>query len=286
MTRQQHVIVSGAGPVGVVTAIACAQRGFRVTLLEASHRIDDSPRAATLHPSTLEFLAEVGILDEVIAQGLVARYFQFWDRDTRTRVAQFDHDLLRNDTAHPFVVQTEQHKVVRIGLDRLATFPDATFRAGVRVLGATQDADGVTLTAENTDTGEKETLTCDYLVASDGGRSTLRKQLGVVFDGYTFPERFTVLTTLHDFERSLGCSYRNYLAGSQEWANLFKVSGDDMKGRWRAVFPTRESETDEQALSDEAVKTRLGGIDESCRLDDVVHRNIYNVHQRVAGRFR
>ncbi|MBP7566673.1 MAG: FAD-dependent monooxygenase [Burkholderiaceae bacterium] len=284
--KQLHVIVSGAGPVGAVTAIALSQRGLRVTLLEASHRIDDSPRASTLHPSTLEYLAQVGILDEVIRQGLVARYFQFWDRDSRTRVAQFDHELLRDDTPYPFVVQTEQHKIVRIGLDKLAQYPDATFRSGVRVLEASQDGEGVAVVTENADTGERETLSCDYLVACDGGRSALRKHLGVSFDGHTFPERFTVLTTLHDFERSLGCSYRNYLAGSQEWANLFKVSGDDMKGRWRAVFPTRENETDEEALSDAAVMARLSGVDPSCRLEDVVHRNIYNVHQRVAGKFR
>ncbi len=284
MSTLQHVIVAGAGPVGVVTAIACAQRGFRVTLLEAAERIDDNPRAATTHPSTLEYLNQVGVIDTFIAQGLVARHFQFWDRDTRTRVAEFDHDLLKDETAFPFVVQTEQHKLVRIGLDRLATFPDTVFRSGTRVTAVEQDGRSVTVTVACGD--ESERITGDFLVASDGGRSVIRKSLEIPFEGYTWPERFTVLTTLHDFEKSLGCCYRNYLAGSQEWANLFKVAGDDMAGRWRAVFPTLERESDEQALSDQVVSARLKGIDESCSLDDVVHRNIYNVHQRVAARFR
>jgi 3-(3-hydroxy-phenyl)propionate hydroxylase len=94
-----------------------------------------------------------------------------------------------------------------------------------------------------------------------------------------------LLTTLHDFEKS-GFCFRNYLAGSEGWANLFKVAGDDLKGRWRAVFPTREAESDEEALGDAAVNARLRGIDPGCRLEDVVHRNIYNVHQRVAAKFR
>lgn len=285
MSKPQHVIVAGAGPVGVVAAIACAQRGFRVTLLEAADQIDDNPRAATTHPSTLEYLHQVGIIDTFIDRGLVARYFQFWDRDTRTRVAQFDHDLLKDETAFPFVVQTEQHKLVRIGLDRLATFPDTAFRSGTRVTAVEQNANTVTVTVASAG-GDTERLSADYLVASDGGRSVIRKALAIPFEGYTWPERFTVLTTLHDFEKSLGCCYRNYLAGSQEWANLFKVAGDDMAGRWRAVFPTQEQESDEQALSDAVVSARLKGIDESCSLDDVVHRNIYNVHQRVAARFR
>jgi 3-(3-hydroxy-phenyl)propionate hydroxylase len=123
-------------------------------------------------------------------------------------------------------------------------------------------------------------------VAADGGRSTIRKLLDIPFEGFTFPERFTVLTTVHDFERSLGCCYRNYLAGSEEWAMIFKVAGDDMKGRWRAVMPTRESETDAQALADASVMGRIQGLDGSCTLDDVVHRKIYNVHQRIAAQFR
>src|SRR5215510_9722596 len=117
--KPTRIIVVGAGPVGVVAALAAAQKGFSVTLLEAEPAIDDSPRAATTHPATLEMIDRLGLIDQFIAEGLVARYFQFWDRPTRTRICEFDHDLLRNDTKFPFVVQTEQHKLARMGLDRL-----------------------------------------------------------------------------------------------------------------------------------------------------------------------
>jgi 3-(3-hydroxy-phenyl)propionate hydroxylase len=279
-----HVIVAGGGPTGVVAALACARRGFRVTLLEAAHEIDDNPRAATTHPSTLEYIDRLGFVDEFISKGLVCRYFQFWDRDTQTRVAQFDHDLLRDETKFPFAVQTEQHKLVQMVLPRLAAIPGCVHEFGTEVIDALQDDRQVTVTIRRG--AETAQLTCDYLVAADGGRSTIRKLLGIEFEGFTFPERFTVLTTLHDFERSLGCCYRNYLAGSEEWAMIFKVAGDDMRGRWRAVMPTRESETDEQALADQSVLGRMQGLDRSCTLDDVVHRKIYNVHQRIAARFR
>lgn len=284
MSRKRHVIVAGAGPVGVVTALACAQKGFKVTLLEAASKVDNCPRSATTHPSTLEYIEQVGLIDEFIALGLVARYFQFWDRDTKSRIAQFDHDLLRDETRYPYVVQTEQHKLALMGIRKLQEFPDATFQFDSKVVEATQDGFGVTVTIARGD--ETYQLQGDFLVAADGGRSTIRKLLDIPFEGYTWPERFTVLTTLHDFEKSMGCCYRNYLAASSEWANLFKVAGDDLKGRWRAVFPTRENESDEVALGDESVLARLTGIDPSCRLDDVVHRNIYNVHQRVAAKYR
>src|SRR5258706_539568 len=89
-----RVCIVGAGPVGIVAAIACARKGMRVTLLEAERRIDHSPRAATTHPSTLEILAELGLLEEFQSLGLVARYFQFWDGAAKKLVAEVDHEQL------------------------------------------------------------------------------------------------------------------------------------------------------------------------------------------------
>ena len=116
---QTRIIIAGAGPVGVVSALALAQHGYAVTLLEAEAVIDDDPRAATTHPSTLEMIARVGLIDQFIKEGLVARYFQFWDKPSRTKIVEFDHELLRDETPYPFVVQTEQHKLARMGIERL-----------------------------------------------------------------------------------------------------------------------------------------------------------------------
>src|SRR5262245_26255437 len=91
----RKILVVGAGPVGSVAALACARLGHDVTLLEAQEKIDDSPRASTTQPPTLEILAELGLIDEYIRLGLVARTFQFWDRATRTMVAEFDFEIGR-----------------------------------------------------------------------------------------------------------------------------------------------------------------------------------------------
>ncbi len=282
--KQMHVVVVGAGPVGVVAAIAAAQKGFKVTLLDAALEVDHNPRAATTHPSTLDFIDQVGLIDEFVKQGLVARYFQFWDRDTKSRVAQFDHELLKDETKFPFVVQTEQHKLVLMGLKRLDTFTDVSYQFGITVTNLAQGPDHVILTTQQD--GQTGQIKADYVIGADGGKSTIRKLLNIEFEGYTWPERFIVLTSIHDFEKSMGCCYRNYFAGSSEWANLFKVTGDDYKGRWRAVFPARTDESDEEALSDASAKKRIIELEEACSLESIVHRNIYNVHQRVAQKFR
>ncbi len=276
-----RVGIVGAGPVGVVAAIACARKEMRVTLFEAEREIDHSPRAATTHPSTLEMLAELGLLEEFQSLGLVARHFQFWDGATKTLVAQFDHEVLRDETPYPFVVQTEQHKLCELGLRRLSAISDVEVRLGTSVVEVSQDAKGVQVT-----TGGAEQHVFDYVIGCDGGRSTVRRCLNIAFEGYTWPERFLVLTTLFDFQAALGCCPRSYISDPQEWTNLFKVMGDDLKGRWRAVFPARENESDEQAFSDAAVRRRLGKLVDHHPVELLAHRNIYRVHQRVAKSFR
>jgi 3-(3-hydroxy-phenyl)propionate hydroxylase len=276
----RNIVVVGAGPVGTLAALACARFGHQVTLLEAQERVDDSPRASTTQPPTLEILAELGLIDEYIRQGLVARTFQFWDRSRLRLIAEFDFERLRGETAFPFVVQTEQHKLANMGIARLRTMANASVRMATRVSDIVQEADGVSVQTE------QGALRADYVIGCDGGRSTVRKSVGVEFEGFTWPERFLVITTKFDFAAALGCCLRNYMADPQEWTNLFKVAGDDLTGRWRAVFNTREDESDEEALSDAAVRARLGRIYVPEAERDYLHLNLYNVHQRVAKQFR
>ncbi len=275
--QRRNVIVVGAGPVGTVAALACSRFGLNVLLLEKENRIDDSPRASTTQPPTLEILAELGLIDEYIRVGLVARTFQFWDRPTLKLVAELDFARLEGETAYPFVVQTEQHKLAAMAIARL----QGEVLFGERVTGLVQDADRVTVT-----TSSGKTLAADYVIGADGGRSTVRKALEIEFEGYTWPERFLVITTKFDFQAALGCCLRNYMADPEEWTNLFKVAGDDLKGRWRAVFNTREDEKDEEALSDAAVRARLSRIHVPEAERDYLHLNLYAVHQRVAKSFR
>jgi 3-(3-hydroxy-phenyl)propionate hydroxylase len=229
-------------------------------------------------------LAGLGLLEEFKSFGLVARHFQFRDGATNTLVAEFDHAVLRDETPYPYVVQTEQHKLAELGLRRLAATSDASVHLGVRVTGVVQEKELVRVDTEGPAGLEQHDF--DYVIGCDGGRSTVRKCLDVEFEGYTWPERFLVLTTLFDFQAALGCCMRNYISDPEEWTNLFKVTGDDLKGRWRAVFPARENETDDDAFSEVSVSRRMRKLVERHPMELVVHRNIYRVHQRVAKKFR
>jgi 3-(3-hydroxy-phenyl)propionate hydroxylase len=125
-----------------------------------------------------------------------------------------------------------------------------------------------------------------YLIGADGGRSAVRKQSGIAFDGFTWEERFIVLTTPFDFAAERGFCYRSYIADPDEWCNCFKVAANGPPGLWRTVFPTDPSVPEAELMSDTAVQARLHKFFPSSQPYEIVHRNLYVTHQRVAGAFR
>jgi 3-(3-hydroxy-phenyl)propionate hydroxylase len=284
MATMEPVIIAGAGPVGVVAALALAQRGIPVRVFEAAERINDAPRASTLHPATLEMLSVLRILNDVIARGLVARTFQFWDRPTKRLIAEFDHEILKHDTAFPFVVQCEQHKLAGLCVDQIKAFSNSEVNFSSPVISITELGDGVEATIA-TPSGN-QSVRGSYLIGADGGRSTIRKAMDIRFEGYTFPERFLVLTTPFDFAHAHGVAFRAYFSDPDEWANLFKVAGNDGRGLWRAVFPTLPGQSDEEVLNNAAAEARLQKFFPRSGRYEIIHRNIYGVHQRVASEFQ
>jgi len=284
MPAAHPIIIAGAGPVGVITALALARQGFAVQVFEAEARVNDSPRAATTHAATLEILDSLGLIDEVIRRGLTEPKFRIWDRATREVIVEFDFGVLKDDTRYPFVVQCEQHKLANLTIERLRAFPHAEVRFSARVADFAQFDDRVEVDIE-TAAGTRR-VTGSYLIGCDGGRSTVRKALGIDFEGYTHPERFLILTTPYSFDALYAQCSRNYFADVDEWCALFKVTGDDGNGLWRLLFPTRLGETDSKAFDEQAVQRRLQNFFPKAGDYPVFHRNIYNVHQRVAALFR
>jgi 2-polyprenyl-6-methoxyphenol hydroxylase-like FAD-dependent oxidoreductase len=281
---ERPILIAGGGPVGVITALALARQGLPVHVFEAASKVNDAPRAATTHAATLEMLGELGLVEEIIRRGLVEPLFRIWDRSTGKLVAEFDFGNLKNDTCYPFAVQCEQHKLANLALERLRTFPHATVEFSARVKSISQSSDTVEIAVE-TAAGTRPVKGC-YLVGADGGRSTVRKSLGIAFEGYTHPERFLILTTPFDIgTRYPGCT-RNYLAHPEDWCAFFKVSGDDGTGLWRVLSSTRLDQTEAELFDDQAVERRLQTFVPKGGRYHVIHRNLYNVHQRVAASFR
>jgi 3-(3-hydroxy-phenyl)propionate hydroxylase len=117
------VLVAGAGPVGMTTALRLARRGRSVRVLEAGDALSTESRASTFHPPTLDMLDSLGLVDDLRAVGLDVPTFQYRDR-TEGVVAELELGRLAPLTKFPFRVQAEQSKLTRIVQDKLQDFPD------------------------------------------------------------------------------------------------------------------------------------------------------------------
>jgi 3-(3-hydroxy-phenyl)propionate hydroxylase len=289
MQRDDRVIVVGGGPVGAVTALALVKQGIPVVLLEAEAAPPEDQRAATIHPPTVEMLAELGLQDEAFAEdasgGLLSPIFHFRDRITGELVAVFDIGLLKGEVPYPFAVQWEQYKLVRAAVPHIEASGIGEVRFSTTVTGLAQNADHVVVTASN-EGGDSEAIRGRYVIGTDGGRSTVRRLAEIEFEGFTWPERFIKIGTSYDFGATgRGFCTRNYFFDPNEWLNLFKVKGAGGSGIWRGIMPVPPEESDEQALSMDGIQRRLRGIHAKSGDYEIPYHALYSVHQRVAATF-
>jgi 3-(3-hydroxy-phenyl)propionate hydroxylase len=284
-----RVIVAGCGPVGAVLTLALVKAGIPVTLIEQLPDAAEDQRAATIHPPTVAMLVDLGLEKQMFAEdasgGMPAPLFHFRDRASNALIAVFDISLLKGEVPYPYVVQWEQYKLVHAALPHIKASGLGEVRFSTKLTGLAQTGDHVEATVANA-AGETEKLRGKYLIGTDGGSSTVRRQAEIAFEGFTWAERFIKIGTSFDFGTTgQGYCTRNYFSDPDEWINLFKVKGYGPPGIWRGVFPVPEQETDEAALSLAGIQRRLQGIHQKNGDYEIPYYALYAVHQRVAATF-
>ena len=173
MTKSADVIVVGGGPVGLWAAGELARRGIAVTVLEQLDRPSPHSKALTVHPRTLELLAQRDLIAEPLATGIPI---------TSTHFAQLVNrlDLRELDTPFPFTLLFSQADVERL-LERTARELGVDIRRGhevtrVRDRGASVEVDVAAGSSSYL-------LESCYLVGADGARSTVRSEARIAFEG-------------------------------------------------------------------------------------------------------
>jgi 2-polyprenyl-6-methoxyphenol hydroxylase-like FAD-dependent oxidoreductase len=177
------VIVAGGGPTGLMLAAELRLHGVHVLVLEKEAEPATYVRALGLHVRSIEVMDQRGLLERFLALG------------QRHAASGFFAGIIkpwpdRLDTAHPYILGIPQPVTERL-LAEHAVEAGAEIRRGREVTGLSQDQDGVTV-----ELADGTRLRSRYLVGCDGGRSTVRKLLGVAFPG----EPSTVETLLGEME--------------------------------------------------------------------------------------
>jgi 3-(3-hydroxy-phenyl)propionate hydroxylase len=280
--KRGTVIVAGGGPVGLIVALLLGRAGVAVTLFDQGDIVHSQPRAATIHPATLDILDDLGAYALLEPQGIVCPIVNYYDG--KLLLASFDHALLKDETRHPWVLQCEQDKLSRTLFAMAKQHSNILFHTATKVVGCRGRDDAVEVLVEAAD-GRQERHHALYLVGADGARSTIRNAIGIEFEGFTYPERCMIIGTPYDFAAD-GYASRNYIADPQEWYNLFKISWHGPPGIYRLVAPLRP---DEPLGGDRVLATaqrKLQRFNPRPDTYEIAFHDCYTVAQRVAATFR
>lgn len=273
-----NVLIAGAGPTGLTLGIDLARRGIAVRVVDQATAYFDGSRGDGLQPRTLEVFEDLGVLDEVLAQGIPA---------PAMRVI-IDGELVQErwmapivdptpDSPHPNARMLGQSRTEAILRAKLAEY-GVHVELGTGLTTFTQDDDQVTAVLS---TGE--TVTVDYLVGADGGRSTVRKTLGIPFVGVTDESIRMLLgdVAAEGLDREFGYWFARS-TDPMSGVMMTPLSGGD---QFQFGTPLDDDHLDPTLETLQELVDRHAGVG-TAKLRDLTWSTIWRPNIRLAERFR
>jgi 3-(3-hydroxy-phenyl)propionate hydroxylase len=272
------VAIVGAGPVGLTTALGLAYHGIPFQLFEAGDKLSTETKAGTTLTRTLEVFHRFGVADKVLTKAL--RVDEIGDVDRASNTARYPVKLekLRRETRFPFIINLPQHDMEPVLAEALAKTGKGKLFLEHRLVAFSQTDQAVDMEFE-TPNGKKR-LQAGYLLGCDGGRSTVRDNLGVEVTGASFPERYCLVDLKVDLDvaNPRDYPYISYFSDTEEWMLLVR-----QPQCWRFLYPLPEGAEDysQEDLRDKAMHY-IGDVSDV----EVLGSNIYSIHHKVAEKWR
>ncbi|MEO0062367.1 MAG: Para-nitrophenol 4-monooxygenase [Pseudomonadota bacterium] len=279
MLHKRQVIIVGAGPVGFLTALGLARQGVQVTVLDAEEEVVRSPRAAVYYHTTLSVLGKLGMLDDAEAIGFPSTEFNMRWLETGEVMKSDMRETLEPGQEIDHNLHFGQHILAELVMQHLARLPNTEVLWNHTVKALAQSGNKARL-AVDTDDGEVW-FEADWIIGTDGARSTVRKLLGVEFEGFTWPDRFVATNIDYPF-LDFGFANANMIVDPVNWAvvgrlgreNLFRLTYGEDADLPESTILERLPERFAAILPDPSVPYRLDNF------------SPYRVHQRSATTYR
>jgi len=276
------VAIVGYGPTGLVGALTLASKGARVVAFERDKDIYARARAVTVNDWTMRIFQELGIderIEKVIEPQRALRWVTY-DGHEVMRVEHPPSTLGTRNTKPRFynIYQpTMEAELRRCGeeLDSLEV------RYGAEVVGLEQDADGVTVTSRDRESGAETTTRVKYVIAADGGSSPTRKTLGIPMHGDTVNTLWIVI----DCKVKRWWPDRDFLTF---WTDAERPVVDIAlsAGNHRWEIPLKPGETEADFATDDQVWPLLEALGVTTDDVDIHQWAFYRHHVRGAERWR
>jgi len=271
-----HVLIVGAGPVGLMTALGLARENIDVCLIEAEDRIVYTPRAISYAWPIFAPLEAFGVLDDMMAAGHTVDE-RTWRVFKTGETIVYNHYAVRDITNRPFSLTLVQDRLAEVILKHLRRYPNVSIYWGTEFIDLIQSDREVTVLTDRQ--GERVKFKADWVVAADGGRSAVRKSVGIPLDGFTWPQRFVATNIYFDFEKYGWSS--GYLIDPVYGAVIYRINE---QGLWRFTF------AEDANLPVEDVLPRIMAFADAVlpgnKKFELVLHSAYNMHQRSARSYR
>ncbi|MBB5446552.1 MULTISPECIES: FAD-dependent oxidoreductase [unclassified Paraburkholderia] len=203
--QARAVAIVGGGPVGMTLALALARQGVRSVLIEADDSVCTGSRAICISRRSLEIFKRLGVVDGFLQNGLAWTGGRSFYRDTEVfRFAMHQDD----EQSLPPMINIAQYQIEQLLLDEIERHADLIdVRWQTRVTGLEQRPQGgATLTLRSADPadpqGKSWQMDAAWVVACDGGRSTIRDLLGLKLTGTTYEGRYVIVDIELDSTRA------------------------------------------------------------------------------------
>jgi 3-(3-hydroxy-phenyl)propionate hydroxylase len=243
------IVIVGAGPAGYAAALGLAELGVPCTLLEQHMTVAAGSRATGISRRALQLLARSGIADEVMRIALPQRGNQAFYRTTEL----FLDRTPAEPGKYPRVVNLKQDLFEEMIAAAVAAQPLIDLRWGHRVDGLAVEPDGVSLRVAAG--GGELALAADWLIACDGSRSHVRRELGLALAGVRYETRFIVtdVRARLDLEPGIRRIWFDPPSNPQGTVIMHQQPHD----LWRIDFGVPVGEQVDGALSPDAVRARV-----------------------------
>jgi 3-(3-hydroxy-phenyl)propionate hydroxylase len=272
------VLIIGAGPIGLMMALALKFYGVEFRLFEEDGTFSSDTKAGTILTRTIEAFRRYGVDRAVLSRALRLDEIGEIERATNLRRNSVMTENLIDETRFPFVINLPQHHLEPVLAEALASLPEGAVNLEHKFLSFDQSADGVLARFETPD-GPSE-VEGSYLLACDGGRSAVRSQLGIEVEGQSLDVRYMLVDVKVDLDYAnpRDYPYLAYFADPREWMILVR-----QPHCWRLLFPLAPG-ADEATPSDLEAKARhfIGEVSSL----EVLNTVTYRVHHRIAARWR
>ena len=278
-SRQYDVLIVGLGPVGAVTAALCAKLGLSVRAVERDTEIYKLPRAVQIDYEVLRLLNFIGVADTVMENSCPSKGYEFVNRDREVLMSRYPPSELA-PTRYPWNNMFHQPSLETALRMRLDEMPEVEVSLGADATGIVQDNDGINAVVE-TGNGE-ELIRASYAVGCDGGRSFVRRALGIDMVDLGFDEPWLVVDV------KLPSGMRRLFDVSTQLCDpahptTSAVSGP---GRHRWEFMLKPGEDREAATLPENIKARLTDWVDCVDSIKIERSAVYEFHGLIARRWR